>query len=115
MKKQIEKEDDRRKRKEERIEIEQLNMMVQISYHTTFCTTIYDIGSSEFSVLPHCDHQLRRIKRTDFMPNRTEPDIFSDIMGRPESNMHDEIQIIGEEPFCSTGNCRSKIAVIHAE
>ena len=45
MKKQIEKEDDRRKRKEERIEIEQLNMMVQISYHTTFCTTIYDIGS----------------------------------------------------------------------
>ena len=54
MKKQIEKEDGQRKKKEEKIEIEQLNMVIQISYHTTFCTTIYDLGLSDVGKIPHC-------------------------------------------------------------
>ena len=64
--KQIEKEDDQRKKNEERIKIEQLNIVVQISYHTTFCTTIYDLGSSDVSILPHLD-PLLRIKGTNFI------------------------------------------------
>ena len=54
MERQIEKEEDRKKQKEERIHIEQLNIRVEISYHTTFCTTIYDLGLSEVSKMPHC-------------------------------------------------------------
>ena len=79
MKKQIEKEDDRRKKKEERIKIEQLNMVIQISYHTTFCTTIYDVGSSDVSILPHFD-PLLKITGTDFIQQNGK--IFSAEMSR---------------------------------
>ena len=71
MKMQIEKEDDRNKEKEERIKLEQLNIRVEISYHTTFCTTISDLGLSEVNLMPQRD-PLLRIKRSDFLSNRTE-------------------------------------------